>query len=510
MHESVQLECPVEFINITPMNPLISKCDIKVCYVSDKPNRNKSVITKDVAREMANSLPGSPIVGYYNEETEDFEEHNRSFEIVDGEFVLKDTTRPYGFVDLNAKCWFAKFLDDNHDEREYLMTEGYLWTGQYPEAQRVIDKGNNQSMELDEKTLKARWAENSMEKSKFFIINEAVISKLCILGEDYEPCFEGASVTAPKIQFSLDDSFKEQMLSMMNELTKYLNKEEQKVFTKYSVTIGDALWTALYGYTESLENAHEIVGVYEDAETKFAVLRTDDKYLRLDFSLNEDGSVGSFATEMTELDSYVPDEAPQFSAEEVAEYASKKKEKEKEEDKKEQEDKKEKEEKTEDKEDKSDKADSDKDEDKDEEESDEDKKKKKKKFSYDELDEIPEYVELVNKYNALVAEKDTLVAQNSELLEFRNSVEKQNKEKMIQSFYMLSDEDKHDVIENIDKYSLDEIEAKLSILCVRNKVNFNLEEEKDKGPTTYSFEDMPDDAVPAWVKSVRATAKSMN
>ena len=69
MHTSVRLECPVEFINITPLNPLISKCEIKVCYVSDEPNRNRSIITKDVARKMANSLPGSPIVGYFNEET---------------------------------------------------------------------------------------------------------------------------------------------------------------------------------------------------------------------------------------------------------------------------------------------------------------------------------------------------------------------------------------------------------------------------------------------------------
>ena len=45
-HKSVRLESsPVEFINITPYNPLISKCEIKVCYVSDKPNRNRSIIT---------------------------------------------------------------------------------------------------------------------------------------------------------------------------------------------------------------------------------------------------------------------------------------------------------------------------------------------------------------------------------------------------------------------------------------------------------------------------------
>ena len=77
MNTSIKMNSPCELLNITPLNPLISKCEIKVCYVSDKPNRNKSVITKEVATEMANSLPGSPIVGYYNETIGDFEEHNK-------------------------------------------------------------------------------------------------------------------------------------------------------------------------------------------------------------------------------------------------------------------------------------------------------------------------------------------------------------------------------------------------------------------------------------------------
>ena len=121
MHTSIRLDTPIELINVTPLNPLISKCQIKVCYVGDTPNRNRSIITKDVARQMANSLPGSPIVGFYNEAKGDFEEHNRVIDISNGEFKIKDTTRPYGFVDLNAKVWFAKYLDDDQVEREYLV-----------------------------------------------------------------------------------------------------------------------------------------------------------------------------------------------------------------------------------------------------------------------------------------------------------------------------------------------------------------------------------------------------
>ena len=86
---------------------------------------------------------------------------------------------------------------------------------------------------------------------------------------------------------------------------------------------------------------------------------------------------------------------------------------------------------------------------------------------------------------------------------------------MIASFYMLSDDDKKDVIDNIDTYSLDDIEAKLSILCVRNKVSFKLDEDdkNENEPTTYglngSLED-EDATTPAWVKAAMKVAQTMN
>ena len=83
---------------------------------------------------------------------------------------------------------------------------------------------------------------------------------------------------------------------------------------------------------------------------------------------------------------------------------------------------------------------------------------------------------------------------------------------MVDSFYMLSDEDKKDVVENIDKYSIDDIEAKLSIICVRNKVSFNLDD-NDKNntePTTYSLNDGGEgDYTPAWIKSLQSVAKDI-
>ena len=542
-HKSVPLlEHPCEFINIVPVNPLISKCQIKVCYVGDEPNRNKSIITKDVARQMANSLPGSPIVGYYNPVTKDFEEHNRTIKLSNGKFEIEDATRPYGFVDMNAKCWFQKYLDDDEVTREYLVTEGYIWTGQYEEARRIMEQGNNESMELDENTLDASWTKDANGKPQFFIINEAVISKLCILGEEYEPCFEGSNITP--IQFSFNDNFQKEMLSMMKELKEYLLSEGgTQVFTRYAVEIGDALWSALYSYIEktypdgedSWYSVYRIEGVYEEGGQKFAILqnRNDLKYFKMSFTLTEDGGL----TVIGELDevtkTYIPASEPQFSLEDVEKFETEyKKQKEDEakgkddkSDKPETEDTSEgKETNGEDPEENEDEKDPDDKDDKKNKKSfkcgDKDGENTKKKTKYT-LEEIPEYIELASKYSELETKYNTLVEENTQLkaemqplVQFKLAAEKKEKQAMIDTFYMLSDEDKKDVIDNIDTYSLDDIEAKLSIICVRNKVSFNLDDDKKeaKAPTVYNLggDLIEDSSTPAWVKAAMEVAKTLN
>ena len=530
-HTSIKLETPCEFINITPVNPLISKCQIKVCYVGDTPNRNGSIITKEVARQMANSLPGSPIVGYYNDATGDFEEHNRVIDISNGQFKIQDTTKPYGFVDLGARAWFQKFNDDGV-EHEYLMTEGYIWTGQYPECQRIIDQGNNQSMELDEKTLDATWTKDDNGKPKFFIINEAIISKLCILGEECEPCFEGSQIT--KFSLTFDEDFKQKLFSMMNDLKELIKEGGTKVFSRYAVEIGDNLWNSLWNYTlekypdadNAYSSVYAIEGVCEEDSQKFAVLqnRADNKYYRLNFSLNEtDGFVPADALiEVTE--SYIPAAEPQFSLEAVktyeTEYASKKKAEE--EDKNNKDNKSNSDNKSEGKDNDSDDSEDGKDKkpigkkddldgkgnnsDDDGNKDDED-KKKKKKYSLEDVTEYQElkteYEELKSKYAALETEKNSLIEEIEPLRKFKLASEKKDKEAMIAQFYMLSDDDKKDVIDNIDKYSVDDIEAKLSVICVRNKVSFDLDENKETKPTTYNLNNGEDDdeSIPAWVKA---------
>ena len=98
-----------------------------------------------------------------------------------------------------------------------------------------------------------------------------------------------------------------------------------------------------------------------------------------------------------------------------------------------------------------------------------------------------------------------------ELLAFKANIENEKKDALIQSFYMLSEEDKKEVIENKAKYSLDEIESKLSVICVRKKVNFDLEDTSkndsivEETPVTTFNLNEAESAVPAWIKALRAT-----
>ena len=292
---------------------------------------------------------------------------------------------------------------------------------------------------------------------------------------------------------------------MMNEMKNILNEGGAPKMTTYAVEIGSPLWVALYSH---VNETHKIVAVMTEDDQTFAVLqsREDESYGRMNFSFNEE--VFS-AEEITALESYEPAEEAQFSLEAVEAFeAEYKKNPAEDEEKKDDEGE----------EEKCPKCGKPKSECdcEDEEDDDED---KKKKYT---LEEIPEYValqtayaELETKYNTLVAEKETQDATIASLTEYKVAAERKEKQEMINTqFYMLSDDLKADVIENIDTYSLAEIESKLSVICVRNKVNFNLDDDKNPGtdPMTYNLNggSLEDDATPAWIKAVMATAKTLN
>ena len=287
-------------------------------------------------------------------------------------------------------------------------------------------------MELDEETLDGRWSTNNNTGMDFFIINDAIFSKLCILGEDVEPCFEGSSITAPEVskQFTkMDDDFKKTLFTMMQDLKHALKGgykmelEDKNVETEVTTAIEEEVTTVETPETEVVEETT----VEEEVATEEETISTED---------TEDS-----------IDATQPSQEEYTAAKDDKE-ESEEKEEESAEDTKEEDD------------------------------SEEDKKKEEKDYSLleQELETLKaSYAEMETKYQELVT--------------FKEAVDNEKKDALINSFYMLSDEDKKDVIENKSKYSLDEIEAKLSVICVRKKVNFD-SEDKDKNESTVEDEVM--------------------
>lgn len=268
-----------EFINLAPdaINPGISKCEIKVMYLGK--NRNGSFIDKNTAIQMANSLPATPIVAAYNENKEDFGDHGEVLHIEDGEVKFSCKTVPYGFVAPDADVWFQKFDDTNEfgetTTREYLMTTGYLWTGQYPELDKCINQGQGQSMEIDE--VDGHWTKDSND-IEFFIINDAIFTKLCILGDDVEPCFEGASVTSPEVSehFSYNKEFSHTLFAMMNELKSALTKggsmpkeNVESVEVEPTATVEEEA-PVVEEFAEDVETNEDVESSEDSAEETFA------------------------------------------------------------------------------------------------------------------------------------------------------------------------------------------------------------------------------------------------
>lgn len=439
MYQSIATIDSPEFIKLEPLdiNPLMSKCQIKVLYLGE--NRNHSVISKEVATEMAKTLRGAPIVGAYSENRNDMTDHGERITVDEDGVHFNCATQAYGFVAPDAEVWFQKFEDDDplsptgKTIHEYLMTTGYLWAEQFKkELQKTITEGSGQSMELQEETLQGRWVEKLSNNVEFFIIDDAVFSKLCLLGDAVEPCFEGASVTS----FSLEDgNFKNTLYSMMKDLQQvYSYKEGAPVAEETNVITEPVVEEPVVG-NESSEPAP----VIEDNTVTEPVVEEPAEPTEPVVEEFIESATPAVEEPVAPVE---PTEPAALTAEPVDEYSE-----------------------------------------------------LKEKFEL-----------LTNEYNELFANYSALNEEIIELREFKASIEDAKKDEMIASFYMLSDEDKREVIENKAKYSLAEIEAKLAIICVHKKVNFTKENDNEqtaKPVVTYNL-NQTEDTAPAWLNVLRS------
>lgn len=450
-----------EFIDIQPYNPLISQCTIKVLYLGK--NRNGSFIDKNTAIQMANSLPGTPIVGAWRKDIEDFGDHGHVITIEDGEIKLACKTVPYGFVAPDARVWFQKFNDTddfgNETEREYMMTTGYLWTGQFPEAQKVIDEGQNQSMELDEEHLDGHWANDAKSGMDFFIINDAVFSKLCILGDDVEPCFEGASVLGGvDNNYTEDTEFTHTLYTMIKQLQDIIGTteggknmpekpeelEQTEVVTEFVAGSGKDEEKKDETQTETKDSDAKKEETPSEKEAEPAA-DEEKKEPKKEHALKESEQEAEEEKPETE---HALEEEPAAEVEPVVEHSA-----------------------------------------------------------AEDVEPEPAKVNF-----ALEEENKELRAELEALRQFKLDIENKEKDALIAKYHMLSDEDKADIVAHKEEYTLEQIDEKLALVYVRKNVDFSTvdghqeEEEKMDSILSFSLDDSEDAEV---VSDIQAAFRAL-
>ena len=236
--------------NLKELNPVLSKARCRIFYKYE--NRNGTYITDEFAQKLISSLPYTPVKGIYDNFDEDYTDHG----------LKRDLGRIYGIVPENPNFSWEKHLDEDEIEREYACCDVYIFTALYEEAFQIV--GKSQSMELYQPSIKGDWA--IINGKKLFKFEDGCFLGLQILGDDVEPCFEGAAFftfyndlkTAIKKleKYSLDSNIK----GGKSEMTKLNFKlsDSQK---------HDAIWVLLNDkYTEEghWEVSYTILDIYDD------------------------------------------------------------------------------------------------------------------------------------------------------------------------------------------------------------------------------------------------------
>ena len=163
--------------DVTAYNKTTSLARCRIFYKGG--NRNGTYITDEFAEKLIASLPYAPVKGIYDSMEQDFTDHG----------TQRYQGRIYGVVPVENHFAWEKHLDKDGVEREYACTDVLLYTAIYQkEALDIVESA--QSMELYADAIEGDW--QYIDGKKYFVFTDGCFLGLQALGEDFEPCFEGA------------------------------------------------------------------------------------------------------------------------------------------------------------------------------------------------------------------------------------------------------------------------------------------------------------------------------
>ena len=241
--------------NLEEYTPVLSKARCRIFYKYE--NRNGTYITDEFAEKLINSLPYTPVKGIYDNFEEDYTDHG----------VNRNLGRIYGIVPENPNFQWENHKDEDGIERTYACTDVFIFSALYEEASQII--GKSQSMELYQPSIKGDWT--IINGKRLFKFEDGCFLGLQVLGNEVEPCFEGAAF------FSLYSELKT-MIKQIEQYSLNFQKEGGKSeMTKLNFKLSDsqkhdAIWSLLnesYNEENNWTISYTICDIFEDYALAF-------------------------------------------------------------------------------------------------------------------------------------------------------------------------------------------------------------------------------------------------
>lgn len=201
--EQISFSIPVSLFDCKKSdNPLYTYAKLKIFYVGMTPD--KRLFTKEFSDKLLKSLPLVPVVAYYDKDKEDFVGHKTDVQYIYG--VVPDSVEP-------------KYVTEKGIE--YAVTDIILYTGREDEtgdiAQKII--GKKHSLEMNRKTTTYKINKDSEGKIESIEFIEGTLAGLSVLGDDETPAFTGSEFFTDK---TID--FKEMLEGLIVEYEKFNQK----------------------------------------------------------------------------------------------------------------------------------------------------------------------------------------------------------------------------------------------------------------------------------------------
>ncbi|WP_405168526.1 hypothetical protein [Paenibacillus sp. FSL H3-0286] len=231
----------VKIDNVEKVDSRFSKCKIRVLYAGL--NRNNTYISEKAINEASTSIFNIPIVGEYNKDSQNFRGHGGKIDTSGDKPEYVETTMAYGVVPESANIYWESVEENDGTVNKYYVVDGaYLWTDRYEEANDLLEREYNQSMEI--KNIEGNFS--TIDGKKVYEVKKFVFSGLCILGVNKEsdpngnvtPCFESASIVAYSL---IDNNFKNDFSNMVSELKFSLQGGRDLKKKNYSLTASQLL-----------------------------------------------------------------------------------------------------------------------------------------------------------------------------------------------------------------------------------------------------------------------------